>query len=257
MTDQHKGHEPSGGATARPGYLPALFEELRVLAVAGVATGVVVVGGGSRVAMLLLRLTSPANVRGVTSDDGFTIGRVTLAGTYNLVMLGGAVGVVGAAAYQWVRPWLLGSRWFRLLTLALGSAAVVGAMLVHGDGVDFTLLKPTWFAVGLFITLPAVFAVAIAVAVNRVEGEASWTRRRVIVWLLPLLLVAAVPPVLFVLAIAMLVLGVRVSVREEPSVQSLPSSRGTRLVMRSLWLGVALLGLVALLRDVAALRRLG
>ncbi|HEY7626101.1 MAG TPA: hypothetical protein VH761_03495, partial [Ilumatobacteraceae bacterium] len=69
---------------------------MRVIVVGGVATGAVVVGLGSRLAMLILRLTSPHRVRGVTSDDGFVIGRVTLGGTYNLMQLGAAVGVIGA-----------------------------------------------------------------------------------------------------------------------------------------------------------------
>ena len=67
------------------------LEQLRVVTVAGIACGVVVVGLGSRLAMLMLRLTSPQRVRGVTSDDGFEIGRVTLGGTYNLMIVGAAV----------------------------------------------------------------------------------------------------------------------------------------------------------------------
>lgn len=60
---------------------------------------VVVVGVGSRLAMFVLRLTSPDNAHGVVNDDGFVIGQVTLSGTYNLLNLGAAVGVIGA-----VRP---------------------------------------------------------------------------------------------------------------------------------------------------------
>jgi len=76
--------------------------------------------------MMLLRLTSPDAVRGIQSDDDFTIGRFTHAGTYNLLVLGAAIGITGAAVYQWVRPWLPGPWWFRRLTVALGSGVVVG-----------------------------------------------------------------------------------------------------------------------------------
>ncbi len=107
-------------------------ERLWILIVAGIPTGVVVAGVGSRVAMLVLRLTSPAWVNGVTSDDGFEIGRFTLSGTYNLLLLGAAVGLVGAAAYRAVAPWLLGPVWFRYLTVAAASGAVVGSMLRWG-----------------------------------------------------------------------------------------------------------------------------
>src|SRR5829696_4411584 len=144
-----------------------LVEGLRVLTVAGIPTGVLVAGVGSRLAMLLLRLTSDESVNGLESDDGFTIGEVTLSGTYNLLMLGATVGVIGAGAYRMVRPWLIGPNWLRRVTVALGAGAVVGSMLIHADGVDFRALTPTWLAIGLFVALPATFALAVAVAVDR------------------------------------------------------------------------------------------
>ena len=50
---------------------------------------------------------------------------------------------------------------------------VVGSMLIHADGVDFTVLKPTWLAVGLFIALPALSALTIAAAVDRIGRPGS------------------------------------------------------------------------------------
>src|SRR5438445_2427353 len=132
-------------------------DRLWVLIVAGIPTGVVVAGVGSRLAMLLLRLTSPEHVHGLVSDDGFVIGRVTLSGTYNLLLIGAAAGVIGAAAYTWVAPWLLGPLWFRRLTTAIGSGVVVGSLLIHSDGVDFRVLEPHWLALALFVLLPALF----------------------------------------------------------------------------------------------------
>jgi len=63
---------------------------------------VLVVGIGSRVAMLVSRLTSPDHVNGIRSDDDFVIGKFTLSGSYNLLMLGAAVGVVAAGLYRMV-----------------------------------------------------------------------------------------------------------------------------------------------------------
>ena len=138
------------------------LDELVLLALAGISTGVVVAGVGSRLAMLVLRLTSHPRVIGIQSDDDFTIGRFTLSGTYNLLVLGAAFGVIGAAVYQWVRPWLIGPQWFRYVTVGLACGAVVGSMLVHADGIDFRALTPTWLAIGLFVALPFLFGVAIA-----------------------------------------------------------------------------------------------
>jgi hypothetical protein len=233
-------------AAARP--LARTIEGVRVLAVAGVGTGVIVGGIGGRLAMLVLRLTSPDTVRGVESDDGFTIGRFTLSGTYSLMMIGAVVGVIGAAVYRLVRPWLLGPGWFRLTTLALGAGAVVGSMLVHADGIDFRLLTPTWLAIALFVLLPAVFAVTVATAVNHVEDPSSWTRRGRMAYVLPVVMVAAFPLSIFPLAIAAGVLIAWSSIGATGD-----AGRRHRVVgvtVRAAWLAIAVLGLIALINDI-------
>lgn len=227
-----------------------VVDRLWVLIVAGIPTGALVAGVGSRLAMLVLRLTSPDSVDGLTSDDGFEIGRFTLFGTYNLLLLGAAVGVIGAAAYRCVQPWLLGPRWLRRLTVAAASGAVVGSMLVHADGIDFRLLKPMWLAVGLFVALPAVFGVAIGAAVDRMSIDVpqhGWRR-----WALPIVLVVAFPPVTVMVAIAAVMLTAWVPVRRGlESTGGLPKLAG--LGVRAVWLLIALAGLAALVGDVRAL----
>ena len=70
-----------------------------VAVAAGALAGAIVGGVGGRLAMLLLRLTSPETVNGMTTDDGFEIGVFT-TDTLNLVagmtMLGGINGVLYA-----------------------------------------------------------------------------------------------------------------------------------------------------------------
>ena len=225
-------------------------DRLWVLIVAGIPTGVLVAGVGSRLAMLVLRMTSPDEVIGVTSDDGFEIGRFTLGGTYNLLVLGASIGVIGAAAYRAVQPWLLGPTWFRRLTVAAGSGAVVGSMLIHADGIDFRFLKPTWLAVGLFVALPALFGAVIGVVVDRISANVTqqgWRR-----WVVPTVLVAAFPPAIVMVAIASVVLAVWVPVRQGlESTGGLPKPAG--LGVRAVWMLIALAGLAALVGDVRAL----
>ena len=108
-------------------------ERMRVLIVAGVTTGALVAGLVSRLAMLLLRTTSPEGVIGQQSDDDFTIGRFTFAGTYNLVVFGAIVGMVGFLVYRLVKPWLLGPHWFRRATLGIASG-IVGVVRVQTVG---------------------------------------------------------------------------------------------------------------------------
>jgi len=231
-----------------------VLERMRVVIVAGVATGVVVVGLGSRIAMFLLRITSPERVNGLQSDDDFTIGQVTLAGTYNLIFLGGITGLIGFAVYRCVSPWLIGPHWFRRLTIALGSGAVVGAMLVHSDGIDFTVLKPTWFAIGLFVALPALFAVAMVAAVDSVSRPDSWTRRGRWRWLLPVLVIACVPVALIFVVMAAVPVGLWAAVARDADIRSeIRRQRWFANAVRACWLTIAVLGLVSLLNDVNAL----
>ena len=221
-----------------------------VVIMAGIPTGVIVAGLGSRLAMLILRLTSPSEVRGVKSDDGFEIGRVTFGGTYNLLMLGAAVGVIGAVAYGAVRPWLVGPGWFRRVTVAAASGAVVGSMVIHDDGIDFHVLEPLWLAIGLFVALPALFGAAITVAVDRVDalpkpaGRRSWVRPLVLVALFPLVLPVVVLAAVVTAAGGLLRCGV-------DRVGGVPP--GATLLVRSVWLVIAVLGVVALAADIRAL----
>jgi hypothetical protein len=228
-------------------------EGVRVLIVGGVPAGVILVGLGSRLAMLLLRLTSPDRVHGVSSDDGFTIGRVTVAGTYNLLTIGAAVGIIGAVAYQMVAPWLIGPRWFRRLTTGLASAAVAGSMLIHADGVDFTLLRPTWLAVGLFIALPGVFGALIGVAIDAVGRPDNWTVRGRRRWLLPLISVGCFPPVIPFVLLASVTVAARIVANDAPVVKRIRTTPLYAFAVRSLWLLIAVAGLVALINDARAL----
>ena len=219
---------------------------LRVIVTAGVPAGLIVVGIGSRLAMLLLRVTSSESVIGVTSDDGFTIGRFTFTDSYGLMQIGALVGPIGAATYLLLRRWLIGPRWFGDVTVALAAGAVGGSMLLHADGVDFALLGPRWLAIGLFVAIPALFGVTVAIAVDAVERRTpppNWSTCLVLLACGPGALVSSlfVVPVTLVLAL----------LADRPSAG--PPALATSLVIRAVWLGIAVVGLVALIGDVQAI----
>lgn len=233
--------------------LQVVLDELRVLVIAGVTLGVLIGGVGGRLAMYLLRVTSPDHVIGLPSDDGFRIGEFTVGGTYNLLAVGAAIGLVGAAVYKAVSHWLIGPRWFRHVTAGAASGAVIGSMLIHDDGIDFLLLKPTWLAVGLFIAIPAAFGLLIGPAVDAVTPRRPSSmsyRRWYAVPVVLLALFALFPPTLFIALISGLVLLVWI-----PARQSEPVSRWRRqpwygLGIRAGWLAVAVAGLLVLLKDI-------
>jgi hypothetical protein len=142
----------------------------------GALLGLLVGGVGGRLAMMLLARLNP-DVTGVTSDDGFTMGQFTVSDTLNLLLVGTLLGVVGAGIYALLRGLRIGPRWFQILTIGAGPAVVVGAMIVHTDGVDFRLLKPTWLAIGLFVAIPGIYAALLTLLAERALQPGGWWQR--------------------------------------------------------------------------------
>jgi hypothetical protein len=135
---------------------------------AGALAGLLVGGVGGRLAMLLLRLTSPEAVLGLTSDDGFRIGVVsakTLGFVLQMTVAGAPLGAIYGALRLGIPPRL------RLPLWTLACAAYFGQAIVHEEGIDFTLLEPVALAVALFVALPAAWAALVAALVER------WLRR--------------------------------------------------------------------------------
>lgn len=164
---------------------------LSVLTLVGGVCGAFVVGVLGRLAMLLLAALNP-DATGVTSDDGFVMGQVTLTGSAQLALAGLQFGVIGAGFYVIVRGLMIGPSWFRLLSISLGPAIVIGAIVVHTDGVDFQLLGPLWLAAGLFIALPAAYVALLHVLGERALERWSPPNALVVVGLAPWVLLLPV-----------------------------------------------------------------
>ena len=214
---------------------------------AGLLTGALVGGVGGRLAMLVLRLTSDPSVRGIESDDGFTIGVVS-SETMFLVMFTAVLGAVGGLGYLVIRAWLPSPRRPALFAALMG--VVGGALIIHPDGVDFTLLGPRWLAIVLFVALPAAYGLAVAFLIERWLRSADDASTR---WLLAL--VPAVIPfvVLGPRGLPILVLVLLASLAADP--RSIAARTvGSRPVVWLGRIGLATAGVaatVALVTDVA------
>jgi hypothetical protein len=174
-------------------------------AAAGAIAGFLVGGVGGRLAMLLLRLTSPDFVIGSLSDDGFEIGVVstrTFQLLFGMAMLGAINGVLYAALRRSI------PRRLRLPLWTLFAATFGGATVVHEDGVDFTLLEPAALGVALFVALPAAAAALVVALVERWARAEPWADGRLSIGLC----VAAVGGT-FALAFAALVAALALGVR--------------------------------------------
>ncbi len=191
-------------ATVRPTpWRDAALLSARRLAAAswvGAALGLVVGGIGGRLFMGLLADLNRED-HGVITSDGFPMGEVTATGTLNLLAVATALGVLGAAIYLGLRDLALGPPWFRRLSVVVGGTVMVGSVMVHEDGPDFTLLEPTWAAIVLSLAVPFVFLLALPRAVDAAVRDDSALLRRRWVWLglvpfvFPVFMLAPVPVV--------------------------------------------------------------
>lgn len=243
------GADRQAPTTAEVSWERTALVEIRATVLAGIWLGVLVGGVGGRLAMLALRVLSPDSVRGVISDDGFLIGPVTLFGTYNLLALGAALGVIGASAYRWVDHWLIGPGWFRQVTTALGAGAVVGSSLVHTDGVDFQLLRPLWLAIAFFVLIPAVFGFFIGPLQRALAKPDAWVNRGRQGWILALVSVVAFPPLVVVVIIVAAARFLAAAVRASGPGHGVRDHAAVGLLVRGAWFGIALIGLLNLISD--------
>lgn len=183
------GHDVPGRPAGAPSYRVELVRTLRVVLVAGLLSGVVI-GVLLRVAMVLLRLASPDAV-GLTSDDGFEIGRVkgvdfNALDTEVAVALFLAVpllsGLVVPAAVELVDDRLdRWPRWLPVLTLlhpvlipaVLALSAVVAALLPLRRALLDRILAsagPAWAFRAAFLLIPVAAGFALAGDLRAVLG---------------------------------------------------------------------------------------
>lgn len=134
--------------------------------------GLLIFGGGSRVAMRLVAL-----IMGISPS-------ATAAGTLGLLFMGafvgGVIGVLYALLASWL-PW----RW-RTNALLLGIFFVAVALQPFlGERTGEAALAPPWIGAPLFVALPVIFCPLLAYTMYRLEPRINATPRPVgLLWLL-------------------------------------------------------------------------
>lgn len=154
-----------------------LVRRLALAAAAGAVVGIVVVGGYGRIFMAILAGLNPED-HGTHTDDGFPMGEFTISGSINLAIGGVIFGALGGLVFLAVRGLRFGPGWFRTVSIALGVTLVIGSMLVHSDGVDFSRLEPLGLAVALTLSMPLLFALGVSWLGDRWlgSGPTVWQR---------------------------------------------------------------------------------
>ena len=144
---------------------------------AGAVAGLVVGGIWGRIFMFILASLNPED-HGTKTDDGFAMGQFTVGGTINLLTATAVIGAIGGLVFLALRGLRVGPAWFGTASLALGAVLVIGAILLHSDGVDFTRLEPIGLAVALTLSVPLLYAVAVTWLGDRWlgDGPTFWQR---------------------------------------------------------------------------------
>ena len=187
--------------------LEPYVRRLSATIVIGAVVGAIVGGLGGRLAMRILFLTSGDNVKGLISDDGFEIGRFTLANTIGLVIITGVLGIFAALLYLAARPFIVQFGAFVPLIMAALYGVVGGALIVEPNGVDFRLLEPPALAITLFVLIFAAFGAIVSRLVNAAIGDGGWANRWSWWIVAPPLAALLFPPLLIVALVAFILQG--------------------------------------------------
>ncbi len=155
----------------------SVLRRLALGVAAGAVTGLVAGGVWGRIFMFILASLNPED-HGVKTDDGFAMGQFTVGGTVNLLTATAVFGAIGGLVFLALRGLRIGPAWFRVTSLALGAVLVIGAMMLHSDGIDFNRLQPVWLAVVLTLSVPLLYAVGVSWLGDRWlgSGPTYWQR---------------------------------------------------------------------------------
>jgi hypothetical protein len=244
-----------GGAVATSGVVGRRWDSLERLVrllsatiIIGAIGGAVIGGLGGRLAMRILLLTSDESVKGLTSDDGFEIGRFSLSDTLGLVIVTALIGVIAALLYLVARPFVVRLGRAAVPAMALFYGVIGGALMVHRDGIDFHVLEPAVLAIVLFVSICAGFGATVAYMVDASAADEAWPQKSPRWLLAPPLLLLLFPPFLVVATAAVAV--------NWAGLAADPDDRAWQVVQVGAYAvmsGALILGAVDLARDTAGL----
>jgi hypothetical protein len=147
---------------------------LRAAAIVAIGSGIAgaLVGGlGSRLAMRLAALAAP-EVRGAVTENGASVGEITLGGTVALVVFAGVASTaLGAGAFVVVKPWLPERTILRGVVFGGFLLATMGTSVIDAGNADFVILGDRLLNVAIFSALFLAFGVVASGAFTALEAR--------------------------------------------------------------------------------------
>lgn len=163
----------------RAATLIRLLRPLGVAVAVGALIGLVVAGGGSRLAMRLVAVADEREDFGVRTDAGAVVGDVSLGGTVFVLFMGALLGVLGALIYLGLRRWLPQRTAHRTLVFALVIVGLGLGVVIEGNQGDFVFVN-TIVSVVSFAVVLLLYALVVPPLVERfvprAAGRSPWGR---------------------------------------------------------------------------------
>lgn len=122
----------------------------------GALVGLVVAGGGGRLAMRLVALADGREDFGRLTEGGNVVGDITLGGTLFVVMLGLGQGLLVATLYLGLRRWLPARPLLLKLVFTLFLLGVGFTQIVNGNEGDFVFVNTVVSLVAFGVVMLAV-----------------------------------------------------------------------------------------------------
>jgi hypothetical protein len=145
------------------------FHVLRSVAAAlavGSAVGLIVAGGGARLAMGLIALADDREDFGAITSSGALVGEITFGGTVAVLATGVALGIAGALAYIALRSWLPARDGYRSLVFVLIVLGLGMFVTVEGNQNDFVFLN-TAVSLASFAAVLLLYALVVPPLIDR------------------------------------------------------------------------------------------
>ncbi len=199
---------PSGSGTDGrwPSRLASSLRALGPVCSAGIICGALVAGFLGRFVMRVLAATSGDGAQGLLTDAEEVVGEITLSGTIAFIaFVGLGAGAVAAIVLLVARPWLHVSGAAAGVMAGLVPLVLFGAKDFSSENLDFSILSPTWLAVGLIVGGTALFGAALGSVAARLQQTAEGDSRFRNVPILGVVPFALVPP--FFVGLTLYVIG--------------------------------------------------
>jgi hypothetical protein len=211
---------------------------------AGGVAGLLVGGVGGRLSMFVLRLTSPDSVRGIESDDGFTIGEFSVQ-TVFLLGLATAIGLLVGVTFIALRSQLPGRFGAAMVVLAGGTLGA--SAIIKPNGVDFTKLAPLPLACAMFTVIPLAGAALTLWLIGRWQRWWWHKPRRTAIACAPWIL--AVPSFFVSVPTILVILAAAAGVLHVPFLRAPLTNRIGRTLATALTATIIVLASIALAND--------